>query len=286
MSAVWVAGRPSRPVLADLFILAHGAVVAMADVAEGLEVDTAAMARNLAAADVGSDTGASALLVQRALAAAAWRLGGGLMPFTIRDGVRLYWRQDGSAGKPALLLLNSIGTGMELWDGVVPLSCCPAFCVIRMDTRGHGASDAPEGDYTLVMLANDAAAVLDAAGVARAAVCGISLGGMVAMTLALLYAGAAFGADHRLQFGGHGPVGLGDARRRPCAPAAPPLLPIWRWDGSSRPGFQAAKPEIVETTRAGTSGAVGRGLRGLLRRHSGHAAAGRLCRRSASRQPW
>jgi 3-carboxy-cis,cis-muconate cycloisomerase len=57
------------PVLADLFILAHGAVVAMADVAEGLQVDTAAMARNLAAAGVGSDTGAAALLVQRALAA-------------------------------------------------------------------------------------------------------------------------------------------------------------------------------------------------------------------------
>ena len=65
------------PVLADLFILAHGAVVAMADVAEGLEVDTAAMARNLAAADVGSDTGASALLVQRALAALLGALGEG-----------------------------------------------------------------------------------------------------------------------------------------------------------------------------------------------------------------
>ncbi len=59
------------PVLADLFILAHGAVLAMAEVAEGLEVDCLAMARNLAAADVGMDTGASALLVQRALA--AWR---------------------------------------------------------------------------------------------------------------------------------------------------------------------------------------------------------------------
>jgi 3-carboxy-cis,cis-muconate cycloisomerase len=57
------------PVVAELFILAHGAVVAMADVAEGLEVDTAAMARNLAAAGVGTDTGAAAMLVQRALAA-------------------------------------------------------------------------------------------------------------------------------------------------------------------------------------------------------------------------
>jgi 3-carboxy-cis,cis-muconate cycloisomerase len=69
--------QAEAPVLADLFILAHGAVVAMADVAEGLEVDTAAMARNLAAADVGSDTGASALLVQRALAAVLGALGEG-----------------------------------------------------------------------------------------------------------------------------------------------------------------------------------------------------------------
>jgi 3-carboxy-cis,cis-muconate cycloisomerase len=63
------------PVLADLFILTHGAVVAMADVAEGLEVDADAMARNLASADVGSDSGASALLVGRALAALPGALG-------------------------------------------------------------------------------------------------------------------------------------------------------------------------------------------------------------------
>jgi 3-carboxy-cis,cis-muconate cycloisomerase len=57
------------PVLAELFILAHGSLLAMADAAEGLEVDTAAMARNLAAAGVGQDSGAAALLVRRALAA-------------------------------------------------------------------------------------------------------------------------------------------------------------------------------------------------------------------------
>ena len=106
------------------------------------------------------------------------------MPFTMREGVRLFWRQDGLAGKPALLLLNSVGTGMDLWDRVVP-SLLPDLHVLRMDARGHGASDAPEGDYTLAMLAADAEAVLDAAGVAQAALCGISLGGMVAMTLAL-----------------------------------------------------------------------------------------------------
>lgn len=106
------------------------------------------------------------------------------MPFVNCEGVRLYWRADGESEKPALLLLNSIGTDMSLWDAVVP-HLTPRFRVLRMDARGHGASDAPAGDYSLDDLAADALAVLGAAAAPRAAVCGVSLGGMVAMTLAL-----------------------------------------------------------------------------------------------------
>jgi 3-oxoadipate enol-lactonase/4-carboxymuconolactone decarboxylase len=106
------------------------------------------------------------------------------MPFAIRQGVRLYWRADGAPERPALLLLNSIGTDMSLWDPVVPL-LTRAWRVLRMDTRGHGASDAPPGDYDLEGLAADAAAVMDAAKAGAAVVCGLSLGGMIAMTLAL-----------------------------------------------------------------------------------------------------
>jgi 3-carboxy-cis,cis-muconate cycloisomerase len=61
--------QAEAPVLAELFELAHGAISAMAPVIEGLEVDEAAMARNLAAADVGSDVGESEVLARRALAA-------------------------------------------------------------------------------------------------------------------------------------------------------------------------------------------------------------------------
>lgn len=106
------------------------------------------------------------------------------MAFAIRDGVRLYWRSEGEPDRPALLLLNSIGTDLGLWDRVVP-HLLADFRVVRMDTRGHGASDAPAGEYSLAMLAADAQAVLDAAGIQRARVCGVSLGGMVAMRLAL-----------------------------------------------------------------------------------------------------
>lgn len=106
------------------------------------------------------------------------------MPFAIRDGVRLYWRLEGADDRPTLVLLNSIGTDLSLWDGCVP-HLLPAFRLLRIDTRGHGASDAPDGDYDMVMLAADVAAVLDDAAVDRAAVAGVSLGGMIAMQMAL-----------------------------------------------------------------------------------------------------
>jgi 3-oxoadipate enol-lactonase/4-carboxymuconolactone decarboxylase len=97
------------------------------------------------------------------------------MPFTTRDG---------HPEKPALLLLNSVGCDHAIWDNVVR-ALAGRFRVLRMDTRGHGASDAPAGDYTMPMLAADAIAVLDAAGAAKAAVAGLSLGGMTAMQMAV-----------------------------------------------------------------------------------------------------
>lgn len=106
------------------------------------------------------------------------------MPDTWRDGVRLHWRIDGTDDRPALLLLNSIGTDMTLWASALP-SLLTSFRLLRMDTRGHGASDAPGSDYTLAMLAADSLAVMDAAGIDRCAVAGVSLGGMVAMEMAL-----------------------------------------------------------------------------------------------------
>jgi 3-oxoadipate enol-lactonase/4-carboxymuconolactone decarboxylase len=106
------------------------------------------------------------------------------MAFVMQDKVRLYWRADGDEGKPPLLLLNSLGTDHAMWDAVMPL-LMRDFRVLRMDTRGHGASDAPKRDCTLSMLAQDALAVLDAAGVARAHVCGLSMGGMTALALAI-----------------------------------------------------------------------------------------------------
>ncbi|GAB0117980.1 bifunctional 3-oxoadipate enol-lactonase/4-carboxymuconolactone decarboxylase PcaDC [Acidisoma sp. 7E03] len=106
------------------------------------------------------------------------------MPFTTRDACRLYWKLEGADGLPPLVLLNSIGTDMGLWDATLP-SLRTAFRLLRIDTRGHGASDAPAGEYSLAELAEDVAAIMADAGLERAAVAGVSLGGMMAMELAL-----------------------------------------------------------------------------------------------------
>jgi len=171
------------------------------------------------------------------------------MPFAISHGARLYWRQDGAADKPALVLLTSIGTDLSLYDPVVPL-LTPDFRVIRMDTRGHGASDAPAGDYTLDLLADDVLAVMDAAGAAKASLCGTSLGGMIAMALATK-------APERVE-----------ALILACtSPAMDPStwnqrLALIRAEGMGAiveavmgrffsDAFRAQHPEVVETVRAG-----------------------------------
>ncbi len=106
------------------------------------------------------------------------------MAFTTREGIRLHWRMEGAADRPVLVLLNSIGTDIGLWDRTVPL-LLPAYRLLRIDTRGAGGSDAPGGDYDLPMLAADVMAIMDDAEVSSAALAGVSLGGMVAMQCAL-----------------------------------------------------------------------------------------------------
>lgn len=106
------------------------------------------------------------------------------MPDADADGCRLSWTAQGPRDAPALLLLNALGTTVDLWRAQIdPLAA--AFRVVRFDTRGHGASDAPPGPYALDRLGRDALAVLDAAGARRAHVCGVSLGGQTALWLAV-----------------------------------------------------------------------------------------------------
>lgn len=94
-----------------------------------------------------------------------------------------YHEVSGPADGPPLLLANALGTSLRLWDPQLA-GLAARFRVIRFDTRGHGRSPVPAGPYTIGELGADALAVLDRLGVARAHVCGLSLGGAVGMWLA------------------------------------------------------------------------------------------------------
>jgi 3-oxoadipate enol-lactonase len=100
------------------------------------------------------------------------------------DGARLHYRVDGPRGAPPVLFLNPIGTDVRIWAPQAAV-LGEHVRVIRFDTRGIGRSDGPPGPYSMERLALDALAILDALDVERAHVCGLSLGGLVALQLAI-----------------------------------------------------------------------------------------------------
>ncbi|MBA3875919.1 MAG: 3-oxoadipate enol-lactone hydrolase [Anaerolinea sp.] len=92
------------------------------------------------------------------------------------------WEEIGT-GAP-MLLIHGLGYARWGWEPLLPL-LAERYRVISFDNRGIGESSVPPGPYTAALMAGDARAVLDAAGVERAHVVGTSLGGMIAQVLAL-----------------------------------------------------------------------------------------------------
>jgi 3-oxoadipate enol-lactonase len=102
---------------------------------------------------------------------------------TTDDGVKLWYQLEGSAGAPTIVLSNSLGTTLAMWDAQMP-ALLAHFQVLRTDTRGHGQSGVPVAPYRVDRLGRDVVALLDACGIARAHFCGLSMGGMTGLWLA------------------------------------------------------------------------------------------------------
>jgi 3-oxoadipate enol-lactonase/4-carboxymuconolactone decarboxylase len=106
------------------------------------------------------------------------------MPFIAANSVRLFYRLEGNPELPAIVLSHSIGTDLGMWELQVA-DLLPHFQVLRYDTRGHGASDAPAGEYSVEQLGHDALGLLDALKLRKVFFCGLSMGGAVGQWLAL-----------------------------------------------------------------------------------------------------
>ena len=106
-------------------------------------------------------------------------------------GTNFHYELAGDSSLPVLALSNSLGADFSMWDAQVP-ALLPNFRVLRYDTRGHGHSAMPTGKTSLAALGQDLLNLLDALAIERFHLCGVSLGGLTAMWIALQ-------APHRLQ---------------------------------------------------------------------------------------
>jgi len=108
------------------------------------------------------------------------------MPFAERPDARIWWDQSGT-GDPVLLIMGH-AYGADMWHRTAR-ELAASYRVIRFDNRGVGRSSDPPGPYPVQLMAGDALAVLDAASAASAHVYGVSMGGAIALQLALDHPG-------------------------------------------------------------------------------------------------
>jgi 3-oxoadipate enol-lactonase len=97
-------------------------------------------------------------------------------------GVALHHRFDGPGDGPVVVLSNSLGTSLEMWDDQVA-ALATRRRVLRYDYRGHGSSSVPPGPYSLEDLGNDLLGLLDHLDLERVDFCGLSLGGLIGIWL-------------------------------------------------------------------------------------------------------
>jgi 3-oxoadipate enol-lactonase len=97
--------------------------------------------------------------------------------------VELHHLLEGSKDAPVLVLANSLGTSLNIWDYQVPV-LRERFRLLRYDHRGHGGSPVPSGPYGIEGLGRDVLALLNRLEIERVSFCGLSVGGMVGMWLA------------------------------------------------------------------------------------------------------
>ena len=104
------------------------------------------------------------------------------------NGIDVYYEIHGKEGAPWLTLSHSLACNVRMWDEQIA-SFKDRYRILAYDTRGHGQTSAPAGDYTLEQLADDLKGLLDHLKISKTHYCGLSMGGMIGQTFALKYPG-------------------------------------------------------------------------------------------------
>lgn len=100
--------------------------------------------------------------------------------------LQVAYRLEGRAGRPVVLMSNSLMSNLSMWDPTVA-ALTERFQILRYDTRGHGQTSVTPGPYSIELLADDAIGLMDALGTQEAHVMGLSMGGMIAQQIGARY---------------------------------------------------------------------------------------------------
>ena len=106
------------------------------------------------------------------------------MPFANLSNAKIHYALCGDPSHPPLILSNSLGADFSMWDAQTP-AFEKRFRLLRYDARGHGQSSAPPSPYSVPELVDDLLALADSEGFSQFHLCGLSLGGMIGMSIAL-----------------------------------------------------------------------------------------------------
>ncbi len=104
------------------------------------------------------------------------------MPYIKVNDIHMYYEIHGD-GEPLVLIIG-LGTDISEWDGIIRW-LAKKYKVLAFDNRGAGRTDKPDAHYSMEMMANDTEGLMQALGIKQAHILGISMGGRIALALAL-----------------------------------------------------------------------------------------------------
>jgi 3-carboxy-cis,cis-muconate cycloisomerase len=224
-------------------LIATGSAAAwLREAIDHVAVDTERMRRNLESAGLGA-TGPAVEAAARVARRAEQRT----LTSTTRP-IPVHYIDAGPDDAPVVVLSNSLGSTIGMWDGVVP-ELTARYRVVRYDLRGHGETSTPPGPYAIEDLGADLIALLDRIGVERASLVGSSIGGMASVWVA---AHARARVERLVVIGSAARLGPASGwldRSRAVlmegtARVAEAVTPRW-----VAPAFAAAHPEVMERYR-------------------------------------
>jgi 3-oxoadipate enol-lactonase len=171
------------------------------------------------------------------------------VPFIETKNLRMHYEWNGPVGAATLVLSNSLGTNLALWDLQAP-AFAKTFRVLRYDSRGHGQTSATSGEYSVELLARDVLDLLDVLKLQCVHFCGLSVGGMTGMRLA---ANAPQRLDKLVLCNTSPKIGTAESWNgriqavRDGGTKSVAQIVVERW---FTPDFRAKNPAIVEKTKS------------------------------------